>query len=184
MSDDLEDQYIVEITEPCVAGSGVNIDDFYAYMPTHTYIFTPCREFWAAQSINARIAPIQVLNANGQPKRSGGKIVTVAPTTWLDQNRPVEQLTWCPGEPMLIPGRLVVDGGWIERKDVTCFNLYRPPRIEPGDAAKAGPWIEHAYKIYPDDAGHIIQRLAQRVQYPADKINHALVLGGAATARE
>ena len=88
-------------------------------------------------------------------------------------------MTWCPGEPMLIRDRLVVDGGWIDRKDVTCFNLYRPPRIEMGDAAKAGPWIDHAYKVYPDDAGHIIQWLAQRVQCPADKINHALVLGGA-----
>jgi hypothetical protein len=179
MSDDLEEQYIVEVTEPCAAGSGVSIDDFYAYMPNHSYIFTPCREFWAAASINARVARIPVLNANGRPKRSKGKIVTVTATTWLDQNRPIEQMTWCPGEPMLIPDRLVVDGGWIERKDVTCFNLYRPPRIEPGDAAKAGPWIEHAYKVYPDDAGYIIQWLAQRVQHPADKINHALVLGGA-----
>jgi hypothetical protein len=34
------------------------------------------------------------------------------------------------------------------------------------------------HKVYPDDAGHIIQWLAQRVQRPADKINHALVLGG------
>jgi hypothetical protein len=157
MSDDLEDQYIMEVTEPCVEDSGVSINDFYAYMPQHSYIFTPCREFWAAASINARVARIPVLNANGRPKRSKGKIVTLPATTWLDQNRPVEQLTWCPGEPMLIPDRLVVDGGWIERKDVTCFNLYRPPRIELGDAGKAGPWLEHAHKVYPDDAGHIIQ---------------------------
>ena len=88
-------------------------------------------------------------------------------------------MTWCPGEPMLIRDRLIVNGGWIDRKDVTCFNLYRPPRIDLGDAAKAAPWIEHAHKVYPDDAGHIIQWLAQRVQRPADKINHALVLGGA-----
>ena len=120
------------------------------------------------------------LTQNGQPKRDkNGKAVTIAATTWLDQNRPVEQMTWCPGEPMLIRDRLVVDGGWIDRKDVTCFNLYRPPRIELGDASKAGPWIEHAHKVYPDDAGHIIQWLAQRVQRPQDKINHALVLGGA-----
>ena len=67
---------------------------------------------------------------------------------------------------MLIRDRLVVDGGWIDRKDVVCFNLYRPPRIELGDASKAGPWIEHTHKVYPDDAGHIIQWLAQRVQLP------------------
>ena len=45
--DDLEEQYIAETTEPCVEGSGVSIDDFYAYMPRHSYIFTPCREIWA-----------------------------------------------------------------------------------------------------------------------------------------
>ena len=179
IGDDLEEQYIVEITEPCAEGSGVSIDDFHAYMPSHSFIFTPCREIWAAASVNARVARMPVLNANGQPKRSNGKLVTIPATTWLDQNRPVEQMTWCPGEPMLIRDRLVVDGGWIDRKEVTCFNLYRPPRIELGDAAKAGPWIEHAHKVYPDDAGHIIQWLAQRVQRPADKINHALVLGGA-----
>ena len=28
----------------------------------------------------------------------------------------VEQMTWCPGEPMLIPDKLfVAAGGWIER---------------------------------------------------------------------
>ena len=50
-----------------------------------------------------------------------------ADATWLDQNQRVEQMTWCPGQPMLIKDRLVVHGGWIERKGVTCFNLYRPP---------------------------------------------------------
>ena len=88
-------------------------------------------------------------------------------------------MTWCPGFPMLINDRLVVDGGWIERAEVTCFNHYRPPRIKPGDAAKAGPWLDHVRKIYPDDANHIIAWLAHRVQRPQEKINHALVLGGA-----
>ena len=70
--------------------------------------------------------------------RQDGKLVTISASKWLDQNRAVEQMTWCPGLPMLILDRLVVDGGWIEREDVTCFNLYRPPRIELGDATKAG----------------------------------------------
>jgi hypothetical protein len=81
---------------------------------------------------------------------------------------------------MTIKDRLVADGGWIERKDVNCLNLYRPPRIEPGDAAKAGPWLDHIDKIFdPADAAHCIHWLAHRVQLPQDKINHALVLGGA-----
>jgi len=76
--------------------------------------------------------------------------------------------------------RLVVDGGWIEREGVTCFNLYRPPRIELGDATKAAPWTDHVHRVFdaPGDAAHIIHWLAHRVQRPSEKINHALLLGG------
>jgi hypothetical protein len=98
---------------------------------------------------------------------------------WLDQNRPVHQLTWAPGEPMLIHDRLIAEGGWIIKSGVTCLNLYRPPTIESGDARKAKPWLDHVRRIYPNDAGHIVPWLAQRVQRPQDKINHALMLGGA-----
>ena len=61
---------------------------------------------------------------------------------------------------------------------MTCFNLYRPPTIEPGDATKAGPWLDHVHKVFGDDAEHIVKWLAHRVQRPEEKINHALVLGG------
>jgi hypothetical protein len=170
--------FIEEISEPCPEGSGVTIDDFVAYMPAHVYIFTPCREPWTQASVNARLPPVPVLDKHGCPKRVKGKLVTISASKWLDQNRPVEQMTWCPGFPMLIKDRLVVDGCWIERKDVTCFNHYRPSRIRAGDASKADPWLEHVRKIYPDDADHAITWLAHRVQRPREKINHALVLGG------
>jgi len=180
-AEDFDDAFTEEITEPLVEGQGVSMDDFRAYMPGHSYIFMPCCEIWPAASINGRLARVPVLNKNGKPKRRKGKIITLLPSRWLDQNRPVEQMTWCPGLPKLIPDRLVVDGGWIERQGVTCFNLYRPPRVEMGDAAKAGPWIEHVRRVFdaPGDADHIIRWLAQRVQRPEEKINHGLMLGGA-----
>ena len=88
-------------------------------------------------------------------------------------------MTWCPGEPMLIPDKLfIAAGGWIERRGVTSLNHYRAPLIEPGNAAEAEMWIEHIHKVYPENAEHIVQWLAHRVQRPAEKINHALVLGG------
>jgi hypothetical protein len=87
-------------------------------------------------------------------------------------------MTWAPGEPMLVANRLISDGGWIERKKVTCFNLYRPPVREPGNAAEAAPWIDHVHRVFPEDAAHIIKWFAHRVQRPQEKINHALVLGG------
>ena len=43
--------------------------------------------------------------------------------------------------------------------------------------SKAGPWVDLVHKVYPDDADHIIEWFAQRVQHPEIKINHGLVLG-------
>jgi Family of unknown function (DUF5906) len=52
------------------------------------------------------------------------------------------------------------------------------PTLVHDDASKAKPWLDHVHKVYPQDAKHIIAWLAHRVQRPAEKINHALVLGG------
>jgi hypothetical protein len=145
---------------------GVLVNDFWAHMPSHQYIYSPTGEMWPASSVNSRVQPIMV----------SGKAVLAG--QWLDRNRAVEQMTWVPGLPQIISDRLMADGGWIEREGTNCFNLYKPPTIKLGDATKAGPWIDHIHKIYPDDADHIINWLAQRVQRPHDKINHALVLGG------
>ena len=55
---------------------GISLNDFYAYLPQHTYIFTPSREMWPVASINAKIRPVPVANK----KR-------LKPSTWLDQHR-------------------------------------------------------------------------------------------------
>ena len=163
-----------------LADGGVSLDDFHAYMPQHNFIFVPSREPWPASSVNARIPPVPVFDAGGKAVLDEkGKQVKIKASAWLDQNRPVEQMTWAPGHPMLIRDRLVSEGGWITRQGVTCFNLYRPPTIEPGDASKADPWREHVHKVFDGDgdAEHIIKWLAHRVQRPQEKINHALVFG-------
>jgi hypothetical protein len=150
---------------------GVTLDDFHAYMPSHSYIYTPTRELWPAGSVNARIPPVAEvdLDRKSEPLKA---------SAWLDQNKSVEQMTWAPGEPMLVRDRLISDGGWAPHKGITCFNLYRPPTLKHGTASAAGPWLDHVRMIYGDDAEHIIAWLAQRVQHPEIKINHALVLGG------
>src|SRR5205807_557200 len=118
--------------------------------------------------------------AKGQPVlNKKDEQLELPANVWLDQNKPVEQMTWAPGLPMIIRDRLISAGGWIERKRVSCFNLYRPPTIKPGDSAQAGPWLDHARKVFNDGADHIIYYVAHRVQRPHEKINHALVLGGA-----
>ncbi len=145
-------------------GCGVTLEDFYAYMPMgNSYIFAPTGEMWPGSSIDARIP----------------KFGKVPASKWLSQNRPVEQISWMPGKPNLIKNRLIAEGGFIAREGVNTFNLYRPPRLEPGDPNNAGRWLEHLRLLFPDDYEHIIKWLAHRVQRPAEKINHALLLGGA-----
>lgn len=63
----------------------------------HNYIFKPTREPWPAASVNARIPPTPTgrLDDNGKP-------IYISASLWLDQNRPVEQMTWAPGEPILV----------------------------------------------------------------------------------
>jgi hypothetical protein len=161
---------------PNVQGA-ISLEDLYAYMPTHSFIYVPSREMWSASSIDARIPPILVpdrVDAAGKPIKGE----SLKASKWLASNRPVEQMTWVPGEPLLIENRLISDGGWIEHRGVRCFNHYRPPNLKHGVASKARPWIDHLRGVYPTDADHIIKWLAHRVQRPHEKINHALVLGG------
>ena len=152
--------------------AAVKIGDFIAYSPDHTYIFIPTRTPWSAASVNSRIAPIPL------PKLKKGKQKSIKASSWLDQNHAVEQMTWAPGEPLEIRDRLMADGGWFVRKNSTCFNLYRPPTIIPGDASKATIWIDHIRKVYPDDADHLIDYCCHLVQHPQIKINHGVFLGG------
>ena len=77
----------------------VSVNDFWAYMPMHQYIFAPTRDVWPASSVNVRVPPIVV----------GDKLIPAA--KWLDHNRPIEQMTWVPGEPMIIEDRLIAAGG-------------------------------------------------------------------------
>jgi hypothetical protein len=148
------------------AQEALTVDDFRAYMPAHQYIFVPSRELWPASSVDARVPPIPT---SGKPMPA---------SLWLDTHHAVEQMTWAPGEPAVIADRLVSNGGWIERKGCSCFNLYLPSAVVLGNADGADRWLEHVRRVFPTDADHIVKWLAHRVQRPEDKINHALVLGG------
>ena len=157
---------------PALAGR-VTLDDFYGYMLQGNFIFAPSGELWPGSSVDARIPPIPT---NGVNKK--GEPVLIPASAWLAENRPVEQLTWAPGEETLIADRLIVVGGWIARPGARVFNLYRGPTLVLGDPSKADPWLAHVRKVYPNDADRIVKWLAHRKQRPHEKINHALVLGG------
>jgi hypothetical protein len=159
---------------------GVRLQDFVAFMQSGIYIFRPSGDYWPAHRVDARVPSVPLVSVNGNPiidKETKKQIVSKA-SNWLARHAPVEQMTWAPGWSQLIRNKLISNGGWIDRKDVSVFNLYRPPTLVHGDASLAGPWIDHLRKIYPDEADHIIKFLAHRVQRPHEKINHGLVLGG------
>jgi hypothetical protein len=162
-----------------LAGQGVRLADFRARKNTHEFIYTPTGDAWPAVSVNNTIPPVPLFDDDGEPVvNADGEQIRIKASEWLDKHQSVEQMTWSPGEKMLIEDRLVAEGGWFKRNGVTCLNIYRPPDVEYGNPEKAGPWLEHMHRIYPDDGDHIIDWLAHRVQHPEDKINHTLVLGG------
>jgi hypothetical protein len=73
-----------EIVEPDTEGSGVNLEDFIAYPPTHVYLFKPCREVWIATGVDACVPPVPILTKTGKPKRGkNGKPVVIRATRWL-----------------------------------------------------------------------------------------------------
>src|SRR5262245_4665734 len=116
------------------------VEDFYAYMPQHRYIYVPTRDLWPATTVNFRVK-------SPDP--------TMAASEWIGRNRPVDQMTWAPGEPLLIRDRMTEEGGWIDHPGAAVFNLYRAPRELPGDAQQAGVWLKHVRRLYPEDAAHI-----------------------------
>jgi hypothetical protein len=159
---------------------GACLGNFFAYMPMHQYYYAPARRLWPGTSVNSRFASVAVLDDEGNLLfTSKKKPILIAATTWLDRNRPIEEMTWAPGEPMLVRDRLMIEGmGWVGKPGDTTFNLYYPPIIQDGDPTKAWRWIRLVYRVFGKDARQIILWLAHRAQRPQEKINHGLVLGG------
>jgi hypothetical protein len=140
----------------------VSLSDFFSYLPSGQYLFVPTGDFWPARSVNSQIPP------QGEKKA----------TTVLDEARQLHQVFWHPAEPQLVEDRLALDGGWLNSEGTRVLNMYRPPKSLHGDPDQADAWVDHIRHVYPDDADHIINYLAFKVQNPGVKINHALVLGG------
>lgn len=84
-------------------------DDFYAYLPSHKYIFRPTGELWDIAGINGNLGLINDgFDANGDP-------IKWKPSGWLDTHYPIHQITWLPGHPELVEDRLMDEGGLVFR---------------------------------------------------------------------
>jgi hypothetical protein len=139
--------------------TGSSPKDFYCHLPTNTFIYRATHDMWPPSTINGRFG-----------RGAANK---------LQRNRGVEQATWAPGFPPLIRDKLIANGAWVSEPGASCFNLYRPPLPnKKGDKDKAGPWLDHLKKVFPDNWEHIRNWFAYRVQHPEIKINHCIVMGG------
>jgi hypothetical protein len=159
----------------------LQLSDFVAFMPRHQFIFVHTGDLWPASSVDALTPSVPAIDGEGDPVFTIEGTRKVDPASvWLSEHASVEQMAWAPGEPQIIKNKLLLDGGWIAKEGVSGFNLYRPPPpLPPGaDASKAGPWLDHIKKLYPDDVNHITYHLAHPVQRPWVKTNHGLFLGG------
>jgi hypothetical protein len=155
-------------------------EDFYALATANRCIYRPTRDIWSNEAVDNRLPPQPLLDANGNPVRVGGKIKMIPASKALAQRRSVERMTWAPGEPEIIEGKLLIDDGWIEKPGARTYNTYLPPNVVLGDASLAKPWLDHMHKLFlADIANHCIAWMAHRRQHPEEKVNHGLVYIGA-----
>ncbi len=68
---DAEDRHPTECQH---RGSILSVENFYAYMPMHNYIYAPTRETWPASSVNARVAPVKAANSKA-----------ISASQWIDR---------------------------------------------------------------------------------------------------
>ena len=88
-------------------------------------------------------------------------------------------MTWAPGVEMMIKDRLCAEGGWIDKPNMTCFNLYRPPTIDRGNASEGrSPGSIMCARSIPTMPSTSSGGWRTGCSVPHEKINHALVLGG------
>ena len=140
-------------------GESIVPTDFYSILPQHKYLYVPTRDLWPAESVVGRLG---IGHAQTTRPRAGRRPDDVAPERTID-HRGSHRRRWRMGRP---PGR-------PRRQPL--------PRAESdqGRPEASGIWRDHLRYIYPEEADHIEHWLAHRIQRPGEKINHALVLGGA-----
>ena len=144
---------------------GIGFTDFVADCRSPRFYFLPTMETWVAEAVDG------ILGKVGRKKAS----------TVLRQTRLASQVTWYPGEPALIVGRVLAkEGDWRPVPDALVLNLYQPPPPMRGDPTAAGPWLTLAHKLFPnaDELDAALNWMAHRVQFPGTKCNHALVVIG------
>lgn len=98
----------------------------------------------------------------------------------IENDQFVEGSTWWPGKPQIVKDWYIDASGYFPMNGARMYNKYRaPPRLD-GDKEKAGPWIRHVKKLWPDPREHnyFFDYCAHMIQRPEEKCNAAIVLSG------
>jgi hypothetical protein len=163
------------------ADADAKVEDFYAHMPSNTFIYVRTGDTWPTASVDGRLGRVPLVDKDGRPlSDEDGKLKMEKASQYLIRRRYVDQMTWSPGHSTIIEGWKILKTGWVEEPGIRVYNTYIPPIIAPGDPVKAQRWLAHVHKVFPEDgnAEYIIVWFAHRVQRPGEKINHCLVLAG------
>jgi len=156
----------------------------------HQFILRHTGEMWVTKGIDVTLDKVK--NGTKQVKRKKADKddedgpdeydtvdVFIPASLWLDWNRAVAQVSWLPGQPELVKGKVTMEGGLKPVEGAAIFNMYQPPLPRAGgDPKQAGPWLDLVQTVYPEHWKHIVRFMAHRIQKPSEKINHALVLTG------
>jgi hypothetical protein len=80
----------IPVGDESAPNRAIALEDFWAYLPQHAYIYVPTLEIWPAASVNAKLPPVTI----GSEMQDDGTAKTrnVKPATWLDIHRSVEQM--------------------------------------------------------------------------------------------
>ncbi len=134
----------------------------------------PDNYYWLLSESKFMYMPTRTLI---EPAAVRGQIGDNAAKACVD-TRTCSNLTWAPGWLTLVKDTAAIDGAWAEFPGNTLLNTYRAtaPTII-GDAEQAGLWLELGERLWGDHLEHLLNWLAFKVQNPAAKINHCIVLG-------
>jgi Bifunctional DNA primase/polymerase, N-terminal/Family of unknown function (DUF5906) len=144
-------------------------ENFVFYGPENNYIYRPTGSQWIATAVDSAVTPVNV----------DGKLVQAS--AWLRTHQLATSMT---SEPRLaedyIKGLDCLNGELVEVEGAALFNSYKRPNIEPGDASKATPFLDHVRRVFPlpGDADQFLDYMAHRVQLPHIKPRFALLISG------
>lgn len=158
-------------------------EDFVFDVSADVYWCLPLRMQMTAKGVDSCV-PTEHWRVPRVPPGSKKEPLPIAPSKDLariERDRMVEGCTWLPGYDTIVEDILATKDGFFPMRGVRAFNTYRqPPTPDLSLADKAGPWVEHVKKIYPEPIEHeyFFDYCAHMIQRPEEKCNAAIVVSG------